>query len=438
MYNTNSKANLFQNLIKGVMNKPTPKTSNTFSRAWEIISKDTSIPLEEKKSIMKLIQVLIESRENSASKNKDDDAMSITQEVISKHSLMATVKHQADELDALRRISLNLTSSLDFQTVLDAVVTEAMGLVKHANSAHIFLYERGLLEFGASLHSDGTRNQAFANPRDGGITYSVARSGKQILIEDIMKHPLYINAPAHWGGSIISIPLKAKDKIVGVMNLSRTVTGRFSRAEIRLIGLLADQAAVAIYNASLYKQVAHMANTDSITGLPNRRALDERLQEEFRYASSSKTQFAVVMMDLDGFKSVNDNFGHNIGDELLHSLFNFLAQKMRGSDFLARYGGDELTLVMRNTGIEAAQAVTQKVIELMGEYQFFLPNDVGLKLGLTAGISVYPIHAQTPSDLLRAADAALYYAKKHYRGKFIVAKGDTGKLGAVSIKDSNL
>lgn len=417
------------------MNKPTQKISNTFSRAWEIISKDASIPLEEKKSIMKLIQVLIESRENSATQNKDDDTMSITQEVISKHSLMATVKHQADELDALRRISLNLTSSLDFQTVLDAVVTEAMGLVKHARAARIFLYERGILEFGASLNADGSRNKEYSQPRPNGLTYSVARSGKQMMIEDVQKHPNNLDLNFKWTGSILSIPLKFKDDVLGVMNLSRVVLGRFSRPEIRLLNLLADQAAIAIYNASLYKQVAQMANTDSVTGLPNRRALDERLQEEFKYASRLKSEFAVVMMDLDGFKAVNDNFGHNIGDELLYSLFNFLAQKMRGSDFLARYGGDELTLVMRNTNLEAAQAVTQKVIDLMDEYQFSLPNDVQLKLGITAGIAVYPIHAYTPSDLLRASDAALYYAKKHYRGNYVVAKADTGRLSSVEVKE---
>src|SRR5690606_22742950 len=172
-------------------------------------------------------------------------------------------------------------------------------------------------------------------------TALVAKSGKQIMVEDMSNHPLFKNIPKNWNGSIIGIPLKFKDEIVGVMNLSRTVTGHFSRSEIRLISLLADQAAVAIFNASLYKRVTHMANTDSVTGLPNRRALDERLHEEWRYASRTGSEFAVVMMDLDGFKTVNDNFGHNVGDDLLYSLFNFRAQKMRGSDFLARYGGDE-------------------------------------------------------------------------------------------------
>lgn len=414
---------------------PEKKVSNTFTRAWEIISRDATIPLEEKKSILRLLQVLIEARERSSSnKNSDEDAMSITQEIISKHSLLATVKHQANELDALKRISLNLTSSLAFQAVLDAVVAEALSLVKNASSVHIFLYERGVLEFGTSLQSDGKRNREFSKPRRKGLTYTVAETGKQILVEDMANHPLYKNTPLEWHGSIIGIPLKFKDEIVGVMNLSRTVTGHFSRSEIRLLSLLADQAAMAIYNANLYKQITQMANTDSVTGLPNRRALDERLQEEWKHANQAGTEFAVVMMDLDGFKAVNDTFGHNVGDELLYSLFNFMAQKMRGADFLARYGGDELTLVMRDTGISAAQAVTEKVIEIMKEYKFHYPQDKNIKLGITAGIAVYPVHAQTPSDLLRAADAALYYAKKYFRGKYAVAKGVTGKLKQIHMK----
>ncbi|HNF95455.1 MAG TPA: GGDEF domain-containing protein, partial [Anaerolineales bacterium] len=179
------------------------------------------------------------------------------------------------------------------------------------------------------------------------------------------------------------------------------------------------------------------ANTDSVTGLPNRRALDERLQEEWRLAEQTKFPFAVVMMDLDGFKAVNDTFGHNIGDDLLYSLFNFLAQRMRSSDFLARYGGDELTLVMRNTDAEAAQSVMKKILELMQDYHFPFPKGKDMKLGITAGIAIYPTHANTPSDLIRAADSALYHAKKYARGEYVVAKAITGRLNPVQVKDGS-
>lgn len=420
------------------MNDNHNHSGSVFARAWKIISQDNTIPPEEKKSILKLIQVLVEATERSHPQTTGDDVKSNTQEVISRHSLLTTVKHQADELDALKRISLNLTSSLDLQKVLDTVVTEAMGLIRNARAVHIFLYEHGNLVFGSSLDSDGVRNIPISIPRRNGLTYSVIRAGKQIIVEDMSTHPMFKGIQVHNAGSIISIPLKFKDEIVGVMNLSRTTTGHFSRSEMRLISLLAEQAAVAIFNASLYKRVTQMANTDSVTGLPNRRALDERLQEEWHYANQMNLQFAVVMMDLDGFKAVNDTFGHDVGDELLNSLFNFLAQRMRSSDFLARYGGDELTLAMRNTSLDAAQAVTQKVIDLVKEHRFNFPVEANLNpfLGITAGIAVYPIHAGHPSDLLRAADSALYHAKKYHRGGYALAKGVTGRLSPIQVRDT--
>lgn len=410
--------------------------AGTFLRAREIIEGDTSIPTEEKEEVLKLIQALIEVTE-ALPPAQDATVKSLTQEIVSKHSLLALVKQQADELDALKRLGLNIASSLDQQTVLDSVMTEAMKLVKNARAAHIFLYVNGKLEFGASLTDEDIRNRPLALPRPKGLTYETARRGEQMVVEDMSHHPLYNDEATRWRGSIIGIPLKFNNSIVGVMNLSRSTIGGFSRSEIRLLGLLADQAAVAISNAGQHRRVTEQANTDSITGLPNRRALDEKLQEEVRYARRMKTQFAVVMMDLDGFKSVNDTYGHAAGDEILHSTFNYLAKNMRSNDFLARYGGDELTLIMRNSGVDAAASVTNKIIELMNTYTFPSGNDRNykLKLGVTAGIAVYPLHAVNAGDLLRAADAALYQAKKRHRGYFVVASGMTGPLDSISVKE---
>lgn len=415
------------------MKKKSEDRRKLFRRAWEIIEQETSISVEEKGELLKLIRALIEASETTPD-TADVSAEQTTQEIISKHSLIALVKQQADELDALKSISLNLTSSLDLQTVLDAVVAEAMRLVRHARTAHIYLYSKGHLEFGASLSTNGEKNKPFSTPRPHGLTYSVAESGRQIIIEDILTHPLYEGAPNHWAGSIIGIPLKFGNSIVGVMNLSRSIAGEFTSSELRLLGLLADQAAVAISNARLHKFVMEMANTDSVTGLPNRRALDERLQEEIRYAQRMGSQFSVVMMDLDGFKNVNDTLGHSAGDSVLYSVFNYLAEKMRSTDFLARYGGDELTLVMRQTGQEVAEIVTRKLIELMKEYNPPMLADHRIQLGMTAGIAVYPLHSHNPGDLLRAADIALYQAKKHARGSYIVARGVTGQLDPQALR----
>jgi len=263
----------------------------------------------------------------------------------------------------------------------------------------------------------------------------VAESGEQIIVEDMNNHPIFDGVPLDWTGSIIGLPLKFSNSIVGVMNLSRTITGQFTNAEKRLLGLLADQAAIAIFNANRHEELAQRANTDSMTGLPNRRALEERLQGELNHASRTKTQFVVVMMDLDGFKAVNDTYGHSVGDDVLRHVFRYLAESTRTADFLARYGGDELTLILRDSGLQEAQIVTHKIVELMNEYTYIIPGKPPVRLGLTAGIAVYPLHAQDAGNLLRAADVALYKAKKYQRGSFVVATAGTGPLNLVSFKD---
>ncbi|MCA2001811.1 MAG: sensor domain-containing diguanylate cyclase [Chloroflexi bacterium] len=406
---------------------------NVFRHAWEIIDRDDSLPPEEKKGILKLIQILVEISDASPRPESGETKLQ-THEIVSRHSLMALVKQQAEELNALRNLSLNLTSSLDLQTVLDAVVTEAMRLVKYTRSVYIFLYSHGKLTFGAARHDGGFQDEKISQFQAEQLAYQVAAGGEKVVIEDMSSHPLY---QAQGGsGSVIGVPLKFSNSIVGVMNLSRFTAGGFTRAELRLISLLADQAAVAISNASLHKMVAEQANTDILTGLPNRRALEDRLQEEIRYAKRMKSQFSVVMMDLDGFKAINDQYGHAVGDEVLNAVSAHLAAHVRPTDFLARYGGDELTLLIREAGLESAAVVTNKLINLMKDFEFPYPGKAKNKLGITAGIAVYPIHAQNAGDLLRAADASLYQGKKHNRGSYVVAKGVMGPLRPIKIGQS--
>jgi diguanylate cyclase (GGDEF)-like protein len=217
-------------------------------------------------------------------------------------------------------------------------------------------------------------------------------------------------------------------KVVGVMNLSRSKTGGFTASELRLLNLLSDQAAVAISNASLHQIISRKAYSDTVTGLPNRRALDERLEREFQTSRRTGQSFAIIMMDLDGFKNVNDTYGHGVGDQVLRVFFSYMAQGLRGTDFLARYGGDELTLIMSQTSLPAALIVGEKIVEQVTKFTFNAPDHSAIKLGISGGIAVYPTHGNTAADLLRAADEALYRAKRHARGKFLVAKGLTAPL----------
>ena len=381
----------------------------------------------DKETILSLIDILTAALERYAPAEVID-MQGIARELINHRAMLAMLKQQTDELDALKKLSINLTSSLDLHEVLDAVLSEAMRLVANTRDVHIFLYKNHRLSFGAALDDTGTRNRPWAKPRSNGLTYTVARRGEMIIVEDIRSHNLYTNAPSDWAGSIIGIPLKVGDTVLGVMNLSRSILGGFNPSELRLLGLLADQAAVALSNASLHQMISRQAYSDTLTGLPNRRALDERLEEEVQLARRGNYSFAVIMMDLDGFKHINDTYGHSIGDDVLRLVFNQMARGVRNTDFLARYGGDELTLILTQSDMSSAQIVAEKIVEGMSRLKFKLPDGKKLNLGISGGIAIFPVNARSGPDILRAADAALYMAKKHRRGSFELARGITGPL----------
>jgi two-component system cell cycle response regulator len=389
------------------------------------------IPPSEQYDLLLLLEAMITAIENYTDLNATgDEARWLESGLIDSHALLLQLKQQAAELDALKKLSLNLTSSLDLQTVLDAVVSEAMKLVKNARTAHIFLYnaEQDRLDFGAALDSDGQRDKVWIQPRPHGLTYTVARSGEVISVEDMRVHPLYKGTTNNWFGSIIGIPLRIGGKTVGAMNLSRFTTGTFSDSELRLLRLLADQAAIAIVNARLHETVSKQAYSDTVTGLPNRRALEERLEEEIRKSRRTGQEFALIMMDLDGFKVINDNYGHPVGDQVLRLVFNYLAQGVRTSDFLARYGGDEMTLILTQTDLPPALLVVEKLQEKLRHLDIALPDGKKTKMDMSGGIAIFPVHAGSGPSLVRAADEALYRAKKHERGQFLVARGQTGPL----------
>jgi diguanylate cyclase (GGDEF)-like protein len=409
------------------MKKPGNR-AEVLNEARRIVLEDGALSTNERKDLLQYISTMEEATQPLSAIRQQPGDERLSGSPSAGHALLMLLKQQADELDALKKLSLNLTSSLDLRTVLDAVVTEAMRLVKNARTAHIFMYVEEKLDFGAALDSNGVRNKPMATPRKEGLTYSVARGGETVVVENMTEHPLFKDTNWEWEGSIIGIPLKIKNTVVGVMNLSRSSVGGFSRSELRLLGLLADQAAVAISNASLHLLVSKQAYSDTLTSLPNRRALDERLEQEVLSARRTGFPFAVVMMDLDGFKAINDSYGHVFGDQVLRSLFNYLATGLRSSDFLARYGGDELTLILSQTDLPPARLVTEKVLEKLQHFKFPVEGGPEMNLGLSGGIALYPVHAINGPDLLRAADEALYRAKKSQRGGFVVARGFTGPL----------
>ncbi len=164
--------------------------------------------------------------------------------------LYAAEQQRSAELEALRKASLQLTSSLEVEPVLEAILDQALMLVS-AKDAHIFLFDGEQLRFGAAMWEGSLQGKPIAEPRPGGLTYRVARSGERIVVADVNAHPLYRDWP--WGGAILSLPLRVGDDIHGVMNIAFSEPHEFDDAELRVLELLGDQAALALENARSYE-----------------------------------------------------------------------------------------------------------------------------------------------------------------------------------------
>lgn len=336
-------------------------------------------------------------------------------------TLLTLIQQQAAELDALKRISMNLTKSLELKVVLDEVLREALILVQDSDSVQIFLSHGKKMVFSAALNSDGSRESGPVSICFESVNDQVSQTRESFIVEDIRTHSLFQNTGQECSGAIIGLPLNIGNRLAGIMDLARAQVGKFTHSEIRLLTLLADQASIAIINARLHQAVSQQARYDVLTGLPNRLALEERLFEQIKSSNQKTNIFSVVMLDLDGFKGVNDTLGHNSGDEVLHRVAHFLQENLRAKDFIARYGGDEFTLVLPETDLRHAKLVVEKIRRRLANLAIQIQGEETFTLAISAGIAIYPEHAGTSPGLLRGEDEALYHAKRNTPGGFQVA-----------------
>ena len=177
-------------------------------------------------------------------------------------------QEQRELAEALREANLKLTSNLELTTVLENILEQCLKLIP-AQDAHIFLYDEETLALGAVMWEDKRKQDPVALPREGGLTYTIARSGERLLVPDMTKHRLFENAPSDWKGAIIGLPLKFRKKVIGVMNIAFSEPRSFTEKNLRILDLLSDQAALAINNARLFeaeKKQRRIAETLQITG----------------------------------------------------------------------------------------------------------------------------------------------------------------------------
>ncbi len=210
--------------------------------------------------------------------------------------------------------------------------------------------------------------------------------------------------------------------MLGVMNLNRPRVDSFTRQEVRLAEAIAAQAALSIAGARLYQQTLELSFTDALTGVPNRRQLSQRLEQEFSRSVRFGDPLSLLMIDLDHFKQINDLHGHTVGDGVLRGIALLLRRNVRKVDIVARYGGEEFCLVLPRVAKAEAMEVAEKLRRSIAAAA--LPGPEGgtaLHVTISVGVATLGIDADDAASLLEKADAALYEAKRLGRDRVAMA-----------------
>jgi diguanylate cyclase (GGDEF)-like protein len=196
---------------------------------------------------------------------------------------------------------------------------------------------------------------------------------------------------------------------------------QLSESDQHLAKTFAEQAALALANLNMREVLKAQSIRDPLTGLYNRRYMEESLERELSRASRKKSALGIMMIDVDHFKQFNDSFGHEAGDAVLRQMGNFLRIYFRGEDVACRYGGEEFTVIMPDATAEATMKRAEELREAVKKDVAQLNGRVLESISLSIGISSFPIDGATAEALLRTADAALYQAKKRGRDCVVAA-----------------
>lgn len=237
-------------------------------------------------------------------------------------------------------------------------------------------------------------------------------------------------------GSYCIAPLVARDVVRGMLYVDRPPSEEVTENQLRVLLDFAAQAAIAVENARLYEETRRLleetqrlALTDTLTGIPNRRALNEMMDRELHTSERYDTPFAFIILDLDDLKKINDSGGHSLGDLALKRFANVLKKTARKGDIVARYAGDEFVVVMTKTGRDAAERGVERIMSALRRN--------GLQSSI--GVSMFPTDGTDGQTLFFSADEALYHAKQSGKNtyRFFDRKSSTSVQPAATLSEAD-
>lgn len=328
-----------------------------------------------------------------------------------------------DSVLGLLTSARSIVSQLDLERALSIVLKKAMEITQtKAGSIALYMPETASMRIHAykGLSKDFIQNREW-KVRKGGITDRVLKSHTMTVVNDKTNKWFFDNPVAVHEGikSLICVPLMHSQEVVGILYVDDFTSRKFSASALQSLGILASFASIAIHHARTHGQVMQMAITDGLTGLFNRRYFEDILSREFQRAARHRREFSLALVDVDDFKKFNDAYGHPAGDEALASLGEAIRQSIRSTDLAARYGGDEIVIILPETKLSKAYTLFAHRIKRDIEDRFARISQGRHTLTVTIGIASYPVDGGNAMDLILAADKALLAAKKEKHSRKI-------------------
>jgi diguanylate cyclase (GGDEF)-like protein len=322
-------------------------------------------------------------------------------DILSEHSLDKLLERIADTLTELvPHDSLSIYQADEGQTELTPVLARDQWAEKIMRSRCAF--GEGISGWAAQHREPVRTNQAHLDPRV----------------------KIVPGTPADEPEALITVPLIARETVKGVLNIYRLgEEATFDDDEFELATRFADAAALALDNAEIRTRLEYQAQTDSLTGLYNHRHFHERLRAELTRASRARDSVAVLMLDIDDFKRVNDVYGHGAGDHVLTELADVLRGAVRGSDVVCRLGGEEFGVIMPSCDVANALNLGRRLTETLTGLEFEPAGAITVSIGISQG----PQHAMNPRELVACSEAAMMTAKARGKNQIVLFDEQTSE-----------
>ncbi|MFC1742353.1 diguanylate cyclase [Candidatus Riflebacteria bacterium] len=345
-------------------------------------------------------------------------------------SLFSSQKQLADkvnQLSTLNEVGKAICSVLDFHELMDIVLKITMQLM-HADRGSLMLLDEDETQLSIQA-SQGVWDKSvkkFTGKIGDPIAGWVLKRDVPLIIKDTKKDPLFLElrkGKPIGGGTMMCVPLRVKDKVLGVLNVRHKQENFFTEENFDLFKHLAQNAAIAIENARLYRY----AVTDEMTKLYNHRFFQMRLDEEMQRADRFASSCSLLISDIDNFKRFNDTYGHQEGDRVLKVVAKIMLEMVRDIDVVCRYGGEEFCVICPNKAGRDAHLPAERIRKAVAENEFYIAGEK-VQITISIGIGSYPSMAQNKKELIKKADTALYSSKHNGRNRSTIWEESLGEV----------